>query len=242
MDIEHWYFLSWFSRRGVGHEQDGETFFRAAEPLAKRASGDPAMALEPPSRRTGAGGARFKNRQRFRCRRNNGLNQQSVRTRGKPAGHHSAADAKLLDQGLVARLVGTTDVIEQLATLGHELQQPAPRVVVLDVSLEMFSQVGDPFGQDRDLHFGRPGVAGLRCIRLDDFSFTLSSNRHRLVTFLYPAASHQPGQVEYALGDDLAAVDFGQSHKLARDRRINRAAKDGSIPSAQQNGLASLKP
>jgi hypothetical protein len=35
MDIEHWYFLSWFSRRGVGHEQDGETFFRAAEPLAK---------------------------------------------------------------------------------------------------------------------------------------------------------------------------------------------------------------
>ena len=25
MDIEHWYFLSWFSRRGDGHEQDGET-------------------------------------------------------------------------------------------------------------------------------------------------------------------------------------------------------------------------
>jgi hypothetical protein len=66
MDIEHWYFLSWFSRRGVGHEQDGETFFRAKPSLAKRASGDPAMAFEPPLRRTGALCARFKNRQRFR--------------------------------------------------------------------------------------------------------------------------------------------------------------------------------
>src|SRR6185436_4855450 len=186
--------------------------------------------------------ARFKCRQRVSLPANYGLNKQSVQTRGKPARHRSAADAKLLDQRLVTGLVGTTDVIEQLATLGHELQQPAPRVVVLDVSLEMFSQVGAPFGQDRDLHFGRPGVAGLRRIRLDVFSFTLSGNRHRLVTFLQPAASHQPGHVEYALRDDLAAVYFGQSHKLARDRDINRAAKDGSIPSAQQNGLASLKP
>jgi hypothetical protein len=52
MDIEHCNFLSWFSRRGVGHEQDGETFFRATLSLAKRASGDPAMAFEPPLRRT----------------------------------------------------------------------------------------------------------------------------------------------------------------------------------------------
>jgi hypothetical protein len=59
MDIEHWYFLSWFSRRGDGHEQDGETFFRAAAPLAKRTSGDPAMAFEPPLRRAGAVCARL---------------------------------------------------------------------------------------------------------------------------------------------------------------------------------------
>jgi hypothetical protein len=54
MDIEHCDFLSWFSRRGDGHEQDGETFFRAARPRAKRTSGDPAMAFVPPLRRTGA--------------------------------------------------------------------------------------------------------------------------------------------------------------------------------------------
>ena len=30
MDIEHCDFLSWFSRRGESHEQDGETLSRAA--------------------------------------------------------------------------------------------------------------------------------------------------------------------------------------------------------------------
>ena len=54
MDIEHCDFLSWFSRRGESHEQDGETLSRAAEPRARTASGDPAMAFEPPLRRTGA--------------------------------------------------------------------------------------------------------------------------------------------------------------------------------------------
>jgi hypothetical protein len=54
MRIKHCDFLSWFSRRGDGHEQDGETLFRAAVPRTGKASGDPAMAFEPSSRRTGA--------------------------------------------------------------------------------------------------------------------------------------------------------------------------------------------
>jgi hypothetical protein len=68
MDIKHWYFLSWLSRRGDDHEQDGETLSRAAKPRAGKVSRDPAMAFEPPLRRTGALCARFKNRQRFRRR------------------------------------------------------------------------------------------------------------------------------------------------------------------------------
>jgi hypothetical protein len=52
MDIEHLIFLSWFSRRGDGHEQDGETLTRAAALRAGKASGDPAMAFEPPLRRS----------------------------------------------------------------------------------------------------------------------------------------------------------------------------------------------
>src|SRR5215475_8130643 len=123
-------------------------------------------------------------------------NRGSRQTRGdNPARYGSAANAKLLDQSLVALLVGTPEIIKQLTTLRHELQEPAARVVVLDVALEMLGQVGDPLSEDRDLHLRRPGVAGLGGIGLDDFCLTLSSNRHRLVTFLRPAASHYPGQV-----------------------------------------------
>jgi hypothetical protein len=54
MDIEHCDCLSWFSDGSESHEQDGERLSRAAAPLPGKAPGDPAMALEPPLRRTGA--------------------------------------------------------------------------------------------------------------------------------------------------------------------------------------------
>src|SRR5215831_11461919 len=60
--------------------------------------------------------------------------------------------------------------------------------------------------------------------------------------FLAAGAARQAGQVEYALGDDFAVVDLGKGHEQARRRDIDRAADDRSVPSAQQNGLASLQP
>src|SRR5262250_3235220 len=61
-------------------------------------------------------------------------------------------------------------------------------------------------------------------------------------TWFLAAAARQAGQVEYALGDDFAVVDLGKGHEQARRRDIDRAADNGSVPSAQQNGLASLQP
>jgi hypothetical protein len=52
MNIEHCDGLSWFSRRGESHEQDGETLPAAAVPQTETASGDPAMAFEPSIERT----------------------------------------------------------------------------------------------------------------------------------------------------------------------------------------------
>src|ERR1700758_2812306 len=60
--------------------------------------------------------------------------------------------------------------------------------------------------------------------------------------FLRTGAAPQAGQVEYALGDDLAVVDLGKGHEQARCRDIDRAAENGGVPSAQQYGLASLQP
>jgi hypothetical protein len=53
MNIEHCDRLSWFSRRGESHEQDGETLPFAAMPQIETASGDPAMASVPSIEPTG---------------------------------------------------------------------------------------------------------------------------------------------------------------------------------------------
>src|SRR5215831_12943911 len=60
--------------------------------------------------------------------------------------------------------------------------------------------------------------------------------------FLAAGTAREAGQVEYALGDDFAVVDLGKGHEQARRRDIDRAADNGGVPSAQQNGLASCQP
>ena len=62
------------------------------------------------------------------------------------------------------------------------------------------------------------------------------------MTLSFAGAALQAGEVEHALGDDFAAVHFGQSNQLARSRHMDRAAENGGIPAAQQNGLAPLEP
>jgi hypothetical protein len=105
-------------------------------------------------------------------------------------------------------------------------------MVVLDVGFEMFGQAGDPFGKDRDLYLRRTCIAGLR-------SYDLITSALRLVasdivtTFSSASAALQPGQVEHALGDDLATVHFGKGHKLARYRDVDYAVEDGCVPSTQ---------
>ena len=54
------------------------------------------------------------------------------------------------------------------AALRHELEQATTGMIVLDVGLEMLGQVGDALGEDRDLHLGRTGIAGLGRVFLDE--------------------------------------------------------------------------
>ena len=49
-------------------------------------------------------------------------------------------------------------VVEQAAALADELQQPAARVMILRVRLEMFRQVVDALAEERDLDFRGAGV------------------------------------------------------------------------------------
>jgi hypothetical protein len=49
--------------------------------------------------------------------------------------------------------VCSLEVIQELAPAAHHAQQAAPRMVVFDVSLEVFSEVRDARRQQRNLDF-----------------------------------------------------------------------------------------
>src|ERR1700722_16191963 len=119
---------------------------------------------------------------------------------GCPRTCKSAATAELVDQALVSAFIDTLEIVEQLATLRHHLQQASPRMVVLHVRLEMLGEIVDPFGQDRDLHLGRPGVARLLRVGLDDLRLALRRHRHRQIPSWRPALPCSPARLNTRLG------------------------------------------
>src|SRR5438034_7116542 len=86
------------------------------------------------------------------------------------------AQAKLFNQRAIAVGIARLQVVEQLAAPRHHPQQPASRMMVLRVILEMIGETVDARGQERDLHFGRPGVPGRALVIRDDLR--LFANRY----------------------------------------------------------------
>src|SRR5262249_5962102 len=169
VNIKHLDGLSWFRGSGESHEQDGKTLPRA-KPRFASASSDPAMAFGP-SNCDGRHSRRRGNRQRPRCRmvQRMNLRHPPTTTRGpNRAQRHLATDPQSLDQRLVTRLVGTGEIVEQLATLRYELEQSTSGVVVLDVAAAVLGEIVNAFRKDRHLHFRRSRIAGLGRIGLDD--------------------------------------------------------------------------
>src|ERR1700733_1192803 len=105
-------------------------------------------------------------------------------------GSASAADAQTLDKGLIARLILLLDVVEKRSPLRHHLEQAAAGMIVLDVSLEVAGQVGDALGENRNLDFGRPGVADFQTVLIDERRLALSGDRHRLFLKLERKTAH----------------------------------------------------
>src|SRR6478752_2142493 len=137
MDIEHCGCLSWFLRKDKSHEQDGERLPSAAVPQTETASGDPAMAFEPSIERTGDHSTRLPKSAAVSLpaerRIYSGIR---FKTREHAAHKSSTANTQPFDQRLVTRCVDTGEVVEELATLRHKLEQSTPGMVVLDVGLE----------------------------------------------------------------------------------------------------------
>ena len=104
----------------------------------------------------------------------------------------STTNSKSLDQLLVARIVGTPEIIQNLASLRHELQQSAPRVIVFDMCLEVLRQIIDPFRQEGNLHLWRTSIPGFDGIRLDKIRLTRGCHRHRHQPLFLPARPAMP--------------------------------------------------
>src|SRR5829696_2661275 len=83
------------------------------------------------------------------------------------------ADAEALDQVRVAVGVLALQVIQQAAALADQFQEAAPGVVVFRVGLEMLGEIADALAEERDLHFGRAGVAVVGLVAVDDFGLTV---------------------------------------------------------------------
>src|SRR5271165_7019817 len=147
------------------HRQDGEELGLSKAP----APGDPAMTRGSRMSSMGAGQSRRP------------VVAWGAWEKRPGAASGLATNAEALDEGLVARFVLLLDVIEQGAALRDHFQQTATGVVVLHVGLEVVGQVGDPLGENRDLDLGRPRVADLQGILVDERALALGSNRHRTV-------------------------------------------------------------
>ena len=79
----------------------------------------------------------------------------------------STADAELVDDDAVPLRCSGPEVLEKTTALADEHQEPAPRVMLLAVLLEMVRQAVDPLGEERDLDFGRACIALMSSELLD---------------------------------------------------------------------------
>src|SRR5438552_2349697 len=77
------------------------------------------------------------------------------------------ADAQPFDELPIPRGILRLQVVEESSALPDQLEQPAARMVVLLVGLEVLGQILDALGQERDLDLGRAGVALVRPELLD---------------------------------------------------------------------------
>src|SRR5262245_32262742 len=99
-------------------------------------------------------------------RRAGGGNQQSL------------ADPEPFRESPISLRVFLAEIFEEPAALADQHEKPAPRVMVLLVSLEVIRQPVDPLGEERDLDLGRPGISIVRSELLDEGALLLDGQTH----------------------------------------------------------------
>ena len=93
------------------------------------------------------------------CRRTHGAGISPTVAGNAAHDRRLLAQPETVDQLTILVGVRSLQIIEQLAPAAHHAQQAAPRMMILDVRLEMLGEVRDARRQQRDLDLGRSGIA-----------------------------------------------------------------------------------
>src|SRR5215831_21016323 len=120
----------------------------------------------------------FAGRRRLRQRRF--LQRRARSNFHPPCNWELAAQAELLDEGAVALEVVLLQVVQEAAAPPDELEQPAPRVMVVLVRAQMLGQLVDPLREHRDLHLRRAGVGLAAAVLRDDLLLCFLGQGHAL--------------------------------------------------------------
>src|SRR5581483_12436441 len=95
-----------------------------------------------------------------------------------PVARGLSPQAELLDQGAIALQIRPLQVVEQPAAAADELEQPAPRIVVLRVRAQVLRELVDPGREEGDLHLRGAGVAPVPAVLADDLLLRFLGQAH----------------------------------------------------------------
>src|SRR4029450_2853384 len=108
--------------------------------------------------------------------------------RGSPP---STTDAELVDDDAIPFRCSGPKVFQEPTPLADEHQEPAARMGVFDMLLEMIGQAVNALGQERDLHLRRTRIALVGAELLDQTLLAIDGKRHRLT--LQSPTPREPG-------------------------------------------------
>ena len=81
------------------------------------------------------------------------------------------SDTELSDYSTVTLDVLLLKVVKKITSSSDHFEETASGMMILLMVLEMFGEIGDSFGEDSDLNFGRTGIIFAEAVSLDDSSF-----------------------------------------------------------------------
>ena len=120
----------------------------------------------------------------FREGRMMGFGRRERRLPGGRAGWQPEllTNAQLVDDGAISLEISLLEVVEEAAAASYEFQESAPAVMIFRVGFEMLGQICDAARQQRNLHFGRSGIAVMRLVRADELCFLFLGGRQNTVS------------------------------------------------------------